>query len=210
MKKILSLCFLLVCVGSTYAQNHLPQSFLNGVRSIQVSNVNAISNLVLYPGMTNIYGTVYTNGSGTRVTITNAGDTTALIKAVDLFPDRNGALPFYQFNSVPGTQTNYQQLSHLTLVGKILGGAGANSAVTFTFTPKWKDEVSGEQPFTATTHDWAVAVTAASGVVTFATNAPLHLWPGAKGLYLRSVVNADTDFTGNIFIQQLDLVGFRP
>jgi hypothetical protein len=209
MKKfILSLALALPLAAD--AASHQDMSFLN-VQSLQVSNVAAITNHIMYPLMTNIIGTTWTNNSGTLVTVTNAGNTAMLVKDVPLWSDQNGRTPILQIQSVPGSLTNYANISPATISGKILGGAAANSAVTFVFTPIWKDPRNTEGiPFIATTHDWSFAVTGASGTVTFATNAPIYLWPGAWGMRVRSIVNADTDFTGNVWIQELDLSGFKP
>lgn len=209
MKLILSFVLAMVSL-SVSAQTHISQSFLN-VKSLQVSNVAAVSNLVMWPGMSNIFGGRWTNNAGTAVNVTAAGNTTKLLKDVSLWSDRDGAWPIRQFASVPGTQTNYLTVSPFTISGKLIGGAGANSAVTFVVTPYWKDVPDDGSTFVATTHDFSFAVTAASGVVTFATNIVTAVnWAGAKGCRVRSIVNADTDYTGGVYITDLDLTGFRP
>lgn len=217
MKKFISSVALSLVALAAFAQDHRSQSFLNQT-SLQVSNVAAISNLVMFPGMTNIFGTQWTNNAGTRTGVTAAGNTTQLLKDVNLWVARDGEFILSQISSIPGTQTNYQYITAATLSGKILGGAAANSSVTFVFTPVWHDDppitigtnTAPVTPFIATTHDWSVAVTAASGVVTFATNAPTYMWAGAKKLRVRSIVNSDTDFTGNVWVQDLTLNGFIP
>lgn len=210
MKKLLSSIGLsLICLVAS-AQDHRSQSFLNQL-SLQVSNVASISNLVMFPGMTNIFGTYWTNNAGTRVGVTTAGNTVQLLRDVNLWADRDGRVPVWQFQAVPGTQTNYLNISPATLYIKMIGGAAANSSVTFVFTPSWDGATpAGKTPYVATAHDWSVVVTAAAGTVTFATNAPMYLWPGAKSLRVRSIVNSDTDFTGNVYVTDLSLNGFVP
>ena len=209
MKYLFTLILALSTLGAS-AQTHISQSFLN-VKSLQVSNVAAVSNLVLSAGMSNIFGGRWTNNAGTAVNVTNAGNTVKLLNDVRLWADRDGNVPIRQVNSVPGTQTNYMYVAPFTISGKLIGGSGANSAVTFVVTPFWKDVPDDGSTFVATTHDFTFAVTAASGVVTFATNVVSAVnWAGAKGCRIRSIVNGDTDFTGGVYITDLDLTGFRP
>lgn len=209
MKYLLGLALAMVSFGIS-AQDHISASFLN-VKSLQVSNVAAISNITMFAGMTNIFGTRWTNNAGTAVLVTNAGNTAKLLRDVPLWADSLGRTPVTQIYSVPGTQTNFLNISPFTISGKLIGGAGANSAVTFVVTPYWKDIPDDGSTFVATTHDFTFAVTAASGVVTFATNVTAAVnWAGAKGCRIRSIVNSDTDYTGGVYITDLDLTGFRP
>lgn len=209
MKYLITLALALVTLGAS-AQSHISQSFLN-VKSLQVSNVAAISNITMFAGMTNIFGTRWTNNAGTAVLVTNAGNTAKLVRDVQLWSDRNGNIPLTQIYSVPGTQTNFLNISPFTISGKLIGGSGANAAITFVVTPFWKDIPDDGSTFIATTHDFTFAVTSASGVVTFSTNVVSAVnWAGAKGARIRSIVNADTDYTGGITITDLDLTGFRP
>lgn len=209
MKKfILSLALITPLV--TFAADHQTASFLN-VTSLQVSNVAAISNHVMYPLMTNIISTYWTNLQGTLVGVTNAGNVATLLKDVPLWSDSFGRVPVIQQLAVQGSTTNFLNISPATVYIKLLGGAAANSSVTFTFTPIWKNPAKQSgTPYVATTLDWSVVVTAAAGTVTLATNAPIHLWPGAWGMRVRSIVNSDTDYTGNVWVQDLDLDGFKP
>jgi hypothetical protein len=209
MKYLITLVLALATFTAS-AQTHISQSFLN-VKSLQVSNVAAISNITMFAGMSNIFGGRWTNNAGTAVNVTNAGNTVKLLRDVQLWADRDGNWPIRQIYSVPGTQTNYLNISPFTISGKLIGGAGANSAVTFVLTPYWKDIPDDGSTFIATTHDFSFAVTAASGVVTFATNiVNAGNWAGAKGVRVRSIVNGDTDYTGGVYITDLDLTGYRP
>jgi hypothetical protein len=210
MKYLITLMLALATFGAS-AQSHLSESFLN-VKSLQVSNVAAVSNLTMFVGMSNIFGGRWTNNAGVAIDVTNAGNTVKVLRDVRLWADRDGNVPIKQIASVPGTQTNYLNISPFTISGRFIGGAGANSAVTFVFTPFWKDIGEDGNTFVASTHDFSFAVTAvASSVVTFATNVTAAVnWAGAKGVRVRSIVNADTDFTGGIYITDLDLSGFRP
>ncbi len=212
MKKIIVLVGLVMTLAfDASAQNHFVGSFLDSkISSLQVSNVAAISNLVMFPGMSNIFGGRWTNSAGTAVNVTNAGNKVRLLSDVPLTSDREGNIPLRQIHSVPGTQTNYVNFSPFTISGRLIGGAGANSAVTFVFTPYWKDRPDNGSTFVATTHDFSYTVTAAAGVVTFATNVALPHWSGAKGVHVRSIVNGDTDFTGGVYVTDLDLSYWKP
>lgn len=209
MKKLILALILLVAPFLATAASHQDYSFLN-VTSLQVSNVAAISNHIMFPLMTNIISTYWTNLQGNLVGVTNAGNVVTLVKDVPLWSDSEGRVQVTLVGSTDLTTTN-NPISAVSLSGKILGGAGANSSVTFVLSPIWKDPKNTTGiPFVATTHDWSVAVTAAAGTVTFATNAPMWKWPGAWGLRVRSIVDSDTDYTGNVWVQSLDLSGFKP
>ncbi len=213
MKKIIALVGLvaMVLIGNVSAQNHFAGSFLNDrIISLQVSNVAAISNLVMWPGQSNIFGGRWTNSAGVAVNVTNAGNTVALLKDVPLSSDRDGRVPFTQFYPLQGTTTNFNIVTPFTISGRIIGGSGANATITFTFTPFWKDRPDNGTTFTATTHDFTLPITSAAGVVTFATNVNFTAWAGAKGVRVRSIVNADTDYTGGIYVTDLDLSYFKP
>ena len=209
MKYFYTLILALSTLGAS-AQSHISQSFLN-VKSLQVSNVAAISNITMYAGMTNIFGTRWTNNAGTAVLVSAAGNTAKLVRDTLLWSDRNGNIPLTQIYSVPGTQTNFLNISPFTISGKLIGGASANASITFTVTPFWKDIPDDGSTFITDTHDFTFVVTSAAGVVTFATNVVKAVnWAGAKGCRIKSIVNADTDFAGGITITDLDLTGFRP
>lgn len=210
MKHLFTLMLALATFGAS-AQSHISQSFLN-VKSLHVSNTLSISNLVLFPGMTNILGVRYTNYAGTGTSVAAAGNTVKLLKDVSLWSDREGGWPVTQIFSVPGTSTNYLSISPFTVSGRIFGASGANAAVTFVLTPYWNDTPDEGITFNATTHDFTFAVTAvASSTVTFATNITAAVnWAGAKGVRVRSIVNADTDASSGVYVHELNLNGYRP
>ncbi len=212
MKKIIALVGLVFTLAlSVQAQNHYSGSFLNDrIISLQVSNVAAISNLVMWPGQSNIFGGRWTNSAGVAVNVTNAGNTVALLKDVPLSSDREGRIAFTQYYPFQGSTTNFNIVTPFTISGRIIGGAGANATITFTFSPYWKDRPDNGSTFVATTHDFTLPITSAAGVVTFATNVNFTAWAGAKGVRVRSIVNADTDFTGGIYVTDLDLSYFKP
>ena len=204
MKTLLTSIIALLVAASANAQ-HLSQSFLREVRSIQVTNGIPLTNIVSFTGMTNIQGTVWTNNSGTRMEVTAAGNTVRYFSDVRLFTDKEGKPVVYYYPQINGL-TNYA-VSGATLNLRVQGGSGANSAVTFVFTPLW----DGETPPLVTTDDWSVAITAVvSAQTTLATNVPLWKWPGAKALRLKSVVNADTDASSGVFVNQVQLNAFVP
>ena len=209
MKYLFTLILALSTLGAS-AQTHISQSFLN-VKSLQVSNVAAVSNLVLSAGMTNIFGGRWTNNAGTAVNVTTAGNTVKLLRDVSLWSTRDGMAPFSQTYVGPIGTTNFLLTSGFTVSGKLIGGADANSSITFVVSPYWKDIQDDGSTFIASTHDFSFVVTSAAGVVTFATNVVKAVnWAGAKGARIRSITNADTDFNGGVYITDLDLSGFRP
>lgn len=210
MKYLFTLVLALATFGAS-AQSFISQSFLN-VKSLHVSNTLSISNLVLFPGQTNILGVRYTNSAGTGISVAAAGNTVKLLKDVSLWADRDGNVPVRQIWSVPGTVTNYLNISPFTVSGRIFGASGANAAVTFVLTPFWDDVGDDGTTFVATTHDFTFAVTAvASSAVTFATNIVNAVnWAGAKGVRVRSIVNGDTDASSGVYVHELKLSGYRP
>lgn len=210
MKYLFTLVLAFATFGAS-AQSFISQSFLN-VKSLHVSNTLSISNLVMWPGMTNILGVRYTNSAGTGISVAAAGNTVKLLKDVSLWADRDGHWPITQIFATPGTATNYLNISPFTVSGRIFGASGANAAVTFVLTPFWDDVSDDGTTFVATTHDFTFAVTSvASSAVTFATNIVTAVnWAGAKGVRVRSIVNADTDASSGVYVHELKLSGYRP
>jgi hypothetical protein len=159
--------------------------------------------------MTNIQGTVWTNNAGTRLEVTNAGNTVRFFKDATLWSDRDGRVPITFFSVAPNVahSTNASVVNAATMYLQIQGASGANSAVTFVFTPLW----DGDSPPLVTVDDWSVAVTAvASAQTSLATNVPLWRWPGAKKLRLKSIVNSDTDASSGVYVNKVSLNGFVP
>lgn len=210
MKYLFTLILALSTFGAS-AQSHISQSFLN-VKSLHVSNTLSISNLVMWPGMTNILGVRYTNNAAVGVSVSTAGNTVKFLKDVALWSDRNGNVPITQIYAGPIGTTNFINIAPFTISGRIAGASGANAAVTFVLTPYWNDIPDDGTTFVATTHDFTFAVTAvASSAVTFATNIVGAVnWAGAKGVRVRSIVNGDTDASSGIYVHELNLTGFRP
>lgn len=210
MKYFYTLILALSTLGAS-AQTHISQSFLN-VKSLHVSNGLSISNLVMWAGQTNILGVRYTNNAGTGVSVAAAGNTVKLLRDVALWSDREGRVPITQASVGQTVYTNFLTISPFTVSGRIAGASGANAAVTFVLTPYWNDTPDDGATFVATTHDFSFAVTAvASSTVTFATNIVAAVnWAGAKGVRVRSIVNADTDASSGIYVHELNLNGFRP
>jgi hypothetical protein len=200
---LIGLCFAL----SASAQSYLSQSFLN-VSSLLVSNTLTVSNLVNFPGQTNVLGVRWTNSAGTGISVTNAGNTTALIKDVNLWSRRDGDWWVPQFGTTTGIVTNTASSPINIYVKLLTGGSGANAAVTFTFVPIYDGD---ETPVVGTAMNWSFAVTASTtSSVTVATNAPMYLWPGAKKLRLLSIVNGDTDALSQVWVQKVSLNGYVP
>jgi len=210
VKKVAPVAVLASSVAVANAQVHNVRSFLN-VRSLQLSNNTSVvfSNIASFPGMSNVFGIVYTNNAGSQVRITNAADYTKLANDVNLWGDRDGSPISYYFpsNTITALSTNAAVFSSATLFISMICGSAANSAVTFVFQPMW----DGVQAPSGTADDWSVAVTAStSSTVTLATNAPMWRWPGAKALRLKSIINADTDGAGEVKVTKAAIVGFVP
>ena len=200
MKHLLALLGLILPLAVT-AQNFLSQDFLN-VRSVQVTNGIGATNLNSFGvAATNFNGIVYTNLAGTRLETGTTNNTFNLFKDAQLWADRNGR-PFM------GIETNNMvSTSPGSVFLKLVGGSGANAAVTFVFRPV----VDGQNESTAAADTWSVALTATTTTpVTLRTNVPFYLWPGCKGLRLRSIVNGDTDASSGVFVQECSLNGFLP
>lgn len=207
MKKLIITLGLVAVSFVANGQNFISQSFFNNARSINVSNTISVTNISFFPGQSNIFGLLWTNSAGTRTIVTNAGNTTDLLKGAQLWTDRNGRWfnPLFEVNY---TTTNNQTASPMNVFLRIgTGGSGANAAVTFTFAPVWDDLT-----YTTTAADlWSVAITASTTAsVTVATNVPLWRWPGASRLELLSIVNGDTDASSQVTIDRCSLNGYKP
>ena len=204
-----NLLFCLLFVLSSFvasAQNYLGQSFLN-VQSLLVSNTLTVSNMNSFAGQSNVFGVRWTN-FGTGTSVTGAGNTTKLLRDVELWGERNGNWWSAPYSGDGATLTNAVISPANVFVRLLTGGSGANAAVTFTFQPVWDDD---ETPLVGTTYNWSFAVTASTTAsVTVATNAPMHRWPGAKKLRLLSIVNGDTDATSQVWIDKVSFNGHRP
>jgi hypothetical protein len=216
MNKTISLITLCLAFAfSAPAQNFLSQSFINpSVRSIEVSNtLYGVTNLLSGTG-TNVDGNRWTNNFGTRIMATNtvpAGQYfPLLVDHVTLYPDKMGSyMPFANTNTIPGNGSAASTWSPSThnLFIKMVGGSGANAAVTFIFAPV----CDGVNECTAAADVFSVALTATTTTpVTLITNLPTYRWMGCKGLRLRSIHNADTDASGQVYIQNVSLNGFVP
>jgi hypothetical protein len=204
---------LLLIIGLTFAtfvasgQNYLSQSFLNQ-KSLLVSNTLSISNLANFSGQSNIFGVRWTNSALTGVSVTGAGNTTTLIKDVDLWSRADGDWWGARFAGQGSSDTNTAISPHNLFVRLLTGGSGANAAVTFTFIPIYDGL---ETPVVGTGMNWSFAVTSAgTASVTVATNVPTWKWPGAKKLRLLSIVNADTDASSEVWVDRVSLNGYRP
>lgn len=215
MKHLLTLLSVCGFVSMASAQNHLVQSFLADVRSIQASNLNQVTNLLATgSSTTNRTILVWTNGNGTRITgATSPGYNT--LKDVALWSDRNGNYFPNMFNTFGPGSTNQVSSPMTVFIGLYGQNAAANSAVTFLFTPIWDASetsgFSGTDTYLATADQWSVAVTAAGTTpVTLATNVPLWRWPGAKYLRLERISNGDSDADSQVWINRVVLSGFRP
>lgn len=208
MKKIIIAVGLALGVLSSQAQNFESGTFFRNATTLSVSNVANITNLLSSTSAgTNTLGTLWTNLNGTQIVV--AASTTNrvnLLGSVEIPPtDRNGNYPPLL---LAGTNTlNNWQPSPYNLFIKLVGQSGANSAVTFEFTPVYNGNVEATDAASL----WIVSVTAnTTTAVTLATNVPLYKWMGAKSLRCRAISNADTDASSRVDILNLDLNRWQP
>ena len=233
MKKLLIGIALVVGLTSQ-AQTFRAQSFLaQGVASVYVTNLVAITNLnTAGANTTNAPGTAwsnYTTGVSSPytlyVTATNSAvagawtnATKNLLKDVDLWALKDGS-PAVMPSATNGTDR--PTLSYATVAIRIAsGGSGANTAASLVFTPLYgtgEDNASTginprPTPVEGTTADeWTVGITSAgTASVVVTTNAPLYKWPGARGLRLRRIVHADADASSQIIVNEVSLNGYVP
>jgi hypothetical protein len=174
-----------------------------GANAIYVTNTIGITNLFSSTGQgTNFFGTTFTNGT-TRVTDTNGSSGSLLVDYIAL-PRWSDGKPMY---SQTTNSLNYLQ-SQADVAITLVGGSGANSAISFLFTPVYGKGADTEGP---TTQDWLVGVTATTTTpVTVVTNVPLHLWPGAAGFRCRRITNPDTDASAQVIVTEFSVNGYRP
>lgn len=203
--------FLMVFALPVAAQDlwakHNSRKFL-AVPAVYATNVLQITNFSTAGSVgTNKSGTIYTNGSGTRVVVSaaGAGATKNLLQDVPLWTTKEG-LPAWSDGTTNGESILYNR-SYGTVSVTMAADSGANAAVSFVVTPLW----NGVNEASEAADLWTFAFTpTASTTHTFSTNAPLHKWPGAKALRLKRIVNADTDATSTVIITDVSLNGFGP
>lgn len=182
-------------------------SFLGeGLRAVYVTNLVSLTNQA-YPGLsgTNVAGTAYTNAAGVRVVTTGSvGTNIAMLGSVPFWGPQNGSSwPFQaQTNSLAASSW----FSPVTLSVTYDSGSGANSGITFQFTPSW----DGVNPDTTGANDWITGftTTASASRATWSTNAPVWLWNGAKAIMLKRVTYADTDPSGHVILRAVKFNGF--
>lgn len=219
MKKFLIVVGLVLGL-SAGAQNFITQSFINA-QSLAVSNTICVTNLVSLNGTgTNVNGTQWTNFAGTRVvagptyvtnSITGAITTNAskanLLREIELRPDRNGNYDALTWVPVYTNVLDNWIPSKYNLNIRLTGQSGANSAVTFVFTPI----CDGTNESSAAADLWKVAVTATTTTpVVLNTNVPAYLWRGCKGIRLREIYNADTDASSRVDVLSCTLNSWTP
>lgn len=207
---------LLSAVASTLViplvQAEAPQSrkFL-AVQAIYSTNTANITNLNTAVSVgTNFVGTAFTNLGRLVVINTTSASTNVNASRINPLQDvalwsLDGGAPPWSTGSTNGSIT-YNQ-SYATLTVTMTGGAGADSAIPFVFTPVF----NGVNEATETANEWTVGFTpTASTRTTLSTNVPLWRWPGAAKLRLRRIVNTDTTAAGHVIIEDISLNGFPP
>lgn len=211
MKKNISIIVLCMLAFGVSAQSFESQSFLN-VTSLQVTNGIAVTNIYSFGSTgSNTVGIVYTNRAGTAsvITSTNA-KSVKLLNDVSLWADRVGGIPgFTQPTINASPYTNYQGNANIYI--RLVGGSGANSAVTFSFAPIASGLGNSDLGYESTSL-FNVAVTATTTTeVRSLTPVPwATLWPGCKGVRLVRIVNADTDASSGVHVLECSLNGFLP
>lgn len=211
---------LLIALGALLAALALParsaaaeyhaQSFLN-VQAVYLTNTFNPTNLATAGSVgTNIVGLILTN-DGTRLVVSaTAGSRINPFKDVALWSLTDGTGPWNTGNT-NGVMT--WPYSYATLSVSWTAGSGANSAISFLVTPiyaKTSQRPRGREA-TATAEEWTFAFTpTASASQTLSTNVPLWRWPGAAGLRLRRAVNADTDASSQVIVEDISLNGYPP
>lgn len=227
MKKLFIVGAIGLSTLGAMGQSHLSQSFLN-VGTLRLgtnttTSMSIVSNAYTYPLQFTATNTLWTNAAGAQILVPGLTTTDTYTNAArfNVFKDvtfasgRDGWPLIQQFaGSAPGgSASNFTTFSANTLYLKVRGESGANSAVTFVFSPVWDGE-GGSASINApaiTGDDWSVAVTAVTAATTtLATNVPMWRWPGAKGLRLSKVTNADTDGGAYAWLQEVKLLHFRP
>jgi hypothetical protein len=217
MKKLILSLVLAVAAFAANAQNHTTASFFaGGVGAVYATNTLNITNL-LFPGLTvttNWPGVSYTN-KNTLLTVTGGvAAAQNLLSAVGLWTDRNGSpVGVWGYTNAGSLQVGTPTFCNIS--GSFTCGSSANTAVQFTFKPVYESDGGGaprQASMSSTTPDeWTFGILAVvSTRVTFATNAPTWLWPGAAGLVCVRIVNADADASSQVIIDELNRNGFKP
>ncbi len=192
------------------AQDFRTFSFLNA-RSLQTTNTIGITNLATISTVTasNVTGTVYTNTAGTRV-LTGPGtnEYVNLLKTINLWADRNGSAlaPIYT-NQAPGA-AEMPNASYANIYIRIVGGSGANSAVTFGFVPVPSDSgvdsnVAGDLITVAVTANTTTQVQSI-------TRLDYRKVANCKGLMCKYITNGDGDASSGVTVLECSLNGFVP
>ena len=219
---VLGLCALLLFnVSTSFAQNHLSQSFLNVTALHTSTNGYGITNLAAVTSITN-QGMIYVS---TNLTFTNAGSvqhtltaavtnsttTFPIYKTVSLFTDRDGKPIVFTVPSGSADLTNFAY-SGANVFIEVVNTYGSNAPMGVTFCPLW----DGVTYPASTADDWGFRIAGlATAKNTLATNVPLWRWPGAKALGVRSVTNqyilaGNAVETNSPAITKLQFNGFRP
>ena len=213
-----------ICVSNDAAANGVGYTNL-----LSVAAVGGVGRGTNAPGTMwtnfNQFSTVASNKPGTQIIVTNGGyylfaylgsnngffsatnavDYTKqnLLQDVDLWVDREGrATPIFPQASITTNIISYGQIGV-----KIVGGSGANSAVTFRFMPL----LDGTNQ--STTAGDLISVTATANTTTpVITYTPLQAQKviGARRLRLVDISNADADASSSVQVLGVWFSGWRP
>lgn len=198
MKKLLTISVLVASLTVSKAVDPQTWNLLaSDIGSLVVTNTRGITNLssVGVTG-TNVYGIIYTNKSGTAVTVSATTQSKALVGSAPLWPVMLLDTPVI----ATAPWTNAQ--SRAQLVVSLIGGSGANTAQSWVFVPLWRDDDGNLIESNQAGDVWAVSITPnTTTVVNYAVTVPLYRWPGAYALRLKSITNGDTDASSDVIIR---------
>lgn len=226
MKKcllILSFGLGVVCQGQTAGLSFKSYSFLN-CQSLQVSNTIQVTNLLSFNNTTqsNVTGTVFTNLAGSKVTSApGTADFVNLLKIVPLWDTGGGMYTPIYTNQAPGATLMAGPYYNASIFIRLVGGSGANAAVTFRFTPV----PSAYNPVTRAYPDWTqfgldegvaadvqtISVTATTTTeIKSRTLLDLSKFVGCAGIMCQLINNADTDASSAVQVLECSLNAFTP
>jgi hypothetical protein len=126
-----------------------------------------------------------------------------LLRDLPLPPLANGGPIYPAFATGTNVLETIQPATH-NLSVSLVGGSGANAAVTFVVVPV----PNGRHESTAAGDAFSFAVTATTTTpLTMMTNLPTWRWPGVQAVRIKTVTNADTDASSGVALLDVSLNG---
>ncbi len=218
---VVSLLLTVLSVATLQAGTFKTASFLNG-QSILVTNLFQVTNLLsrINTVNTNIGGTIYTNSAGSRVIIgVGTNEYVNLLKTVPLWDI--SPVNVVRTNQAPGDIEVDGPYYNASIFIRLVGGSGANSAVSFRFipVPSGFNPTTGKGPdFELQDTDSLVAADLQTISVTATTTTEVHSrtkldlkkYLGCAGIMLVAVINADADASSSVTVLECTLNYFSP